>query len=65
MNLTQLIIAPTFAKKINKDNSLGVSLLLAGQQFKANGLSAFYSYTTPAALRHPPRCRQQPDGSRQ
>ena len=41
MNLTQLIIAPTFAKKINKDNSLGVSLLVAAQQFKAEGLSGF------------------------
>jgi long-chain fatty acid transport protein len=48
MNLTQLIIAPTFAKKINKDNSFGVSLLLAAQQFKANGLSAFYGFTSTA-----------------
>ena len=46
MNLSQLIIAPTFAKKINKDNSLGVSLLLAAQQFRASGLSAFYSFTS-------------------
>src|SRR5487761_1969092 len=45
MNLSQLIIAPTFAKKINKNNSLGVSLLLAAQQFRASGLSAFYSFT--------------------
>ena len=47
MNLSQLIIAPTFAKKVNKNNSLGVSLLLAAQQFKADGLSAFYSFTRP------------------
>lgn len=46
MNLTQLIIAPAFAKKVNKENSLGVSLLLAAQQFKAEGLSAFYSFTS-------------------
>jgi long-chain fatty acid transport protein len=45
MNLSQLIIAPTFAMKVNKDNSFGVSLLLAAQQFKAEGLSAFYSFT--------------------
>jgi long-chain fatty acid transport protein len=50
MNLEQLIIAPTFAKKINKDNSLGISLLVARQTFKAEGLSAFYSYTTPGGV---------------
>ena len=50
MNLEQLIIAPTFAKKVNKDNSLGVSLLVARQTFKAEGLSAFYSYTTPGGV---------------
>jgi len=46
MNLEQLIIAPTFAKKINKDNSLGVSLLIARQAFHMEGLSAFYSFTS-------------------
>src|ERR1019366_10110422 len=46
MNLTPLIVAPPFAKKVNKDNSFGVSLLLAAQQFKAEGLSAFYSFTS-------------------
>jgi len=50
MNLTQLIVAPTFSKKVNKNNSFGVSLLLAAQQFKAEGLSAFYSYTTPGGV---------------
>src|SRR5487761_2626860 len=45
MNLTQLIIAPTFAKKVNKDNSFGLSLLLAAQQFKAEGLDGFWQYT--------------------
>ncbi len=45
MNLEQLIIAPTFAMKVNKDNSFGVSLLVARQTFKAEGLSAFYSFT--------------------
>ena len=50
MNLEQLIIAPTFAKKVNKDHSLGVSLLVARQTFKAEGLSAFYSYTTPGGV---------------
>jgi len=48
MNLTQLIIAPAFAKKVNKDNSFGVSLLLAAQQFKAEGLSSFFGFTSSA-----------------
>ena len=34
-----------FAKKVNKDNSLGVSLLLAAQQFKAEGLDGFWKFT--------------------
>ena len=49
MNLTQLIIAPTFAKKVNKDHSFGVSVLLAAQQFKAEGLSGFFNFTNSAA----------------
>ena len=54
MNLEQLIIAPTFAKKVNKDHSLGASLLIARQTFKAEGLSAFYSYTTPGGVQGTP-----------
>jgi len=50
MNLEQLIISPTFAMKLNKDHSLGASLLVARQTFKAEGLSAFYSYTTPGGV---------------
>ena len=46
MNLEQLIIAPTFAKKVNKDHSFGVSLLVARQAFHAEGLSSFYSFTS-------------------
>ena len=53
MNLEQLIIAPTFAKKVNKDNSLGVSLLVARQTFKAEGLSGFFGFTS-SALGGPP-----------
>ena len=48
VNLEQLIIAPTFAMKVNKDHSFGASLLVARQTFKANGLSAFYGYTSTA-----------------
>lgn len=50
MNLEQLIISPTFAMKINKDNSLGASFLIGYQRFKAEGLSAFYAYTTPGGV---------------
>jgi long-chain fatty acid transport protein len=49
VNLEQLIIAPTFAMKVNKDHSFGASLLIARQSFKAEGLSSFYGYTTPAS----------------
>ena len=49
MNLEQLIIAPTFSKKVNKENSLGVSLLVARQTFKAEGLSGFFAFTGPGA----------------
>jgi long-chain fatty acid transport protein len=41
IDLTQLIVAPTLAYKLNAKNSLGVSLLLGYQQFKAYGLQAF------------------------
>ncbi len=54
MNLEQLIIAPTFAMKVNKDHSLGGSLLVARQKFRAEGLSAFYSYTTPGGVQGTP-----------
>lgn len=50
MNLEQLTIAPTFAWKVNKDNSIGATLLATRQTFKAEGLSAFYSYTTPGGV---------------
>ena len=49
MNLEQLIIAPTFAKKVNKDNSFGGSLLIARQNFRAEGLSAFFGFTSSGA----------------
>jgi long-chain fatty acid transport protein len=41
VDLMQLIIAPTVAYKLNAQHSLGVSLLLGFQQFKAVGLQAF------------------------
>ncbi|MFZ5524427.1 MAG: OmpP1/FadL family transporter [Pseudomonadota bacterium] len=41
VDLSQLFIAPTYAMKINSDNAVGVSLNLAYQRFKADGLQGF------------------------
>lgn len=41
VDLSQLFIAPTFAYKINKNHSVGISLNLAYQRFKAYGLQNF------------------------
>jgi len=41
VDLTQLIVAPTLSYKVNEQHSLGVSLLLGYQRFKAQGLQAF------------------------
>ena len=45
MNLVQLIVAPTFSMKLNKNNSVGVSLLVGYQKFAAQGLDGFYGFT--------------------
>ncbi|MCK9379648.1 MAG: outer membrane protein transport protein [Sulfuritalea sp.] len=45
MNLVQLIVAPTFSMKVNKNHSFGVSLLLGYQKFAAQGLDGFYGFT--------------------
>lgn len=41
VDLIQLIVAPTFAYKLNDNHSVGVSPLLVYQQFKAYGLEGF------------------------
>jgi long-chain fatty acid transport protein len=41
VDLMQLIVAPTVAYKINEQHSVGASLLLGYQRFKAEGLQAF------------------------
>lgn len=41
VDLSQLIIAPTVAYKLNAQHAVGVSLLLGYQRFKAYGLQAF------------------------
>jgi len=44
VDLAQLIFAPTIAYKINKDHSVGASLLIGYQQFKAYGLQPFCGF---------------------
>jgi long-chain fatty acid transport protein len=41
VDLMQLVVAPTVAYKLNERHSVGASLLLGYQQFKAFGLQAF------------------------
>lgn len=41
VDVSQLIVAPTLAYKLNAQHSVGLSLLLGYQQFKAQGLQAF------------------------
>ncbi len=53
VDLMQLVIAPTFAMKINKAHSFGASLLITHQQFKVNGLHGFGGYTATAATGGP------------
>lgn len=48
VNLEQLIVAPTFAYKLNDSNSIGVSPLLVYQRFSANGLDAFTPLSSDA-----------------
>ena len=45
VNLEQLFIAPTFAYKINKNHAVGVSLNLAYQRFRADGLGALLPFS--------------------
>lgn len=46
MDLMQLIVAPTLAFKLNRNNSLGISPLLAYQRFKLDGLDSFQFFTS-------------------
>lgn len=49
VNLSQLIIAPTAAYKVNQQHSIGVSPLIAYQQFKAYGLQPFAAISSDPA----------------
>lgn len=45
IDLMQLVIAPTWAYKVNEKNSIGVSPLIGYQRFKAEGLQGFQGFT--------------------
>lgn len=51
INLEQLFVAPTFAMKINKNHSIGASLIYGFQRFGASGLQAFglFGFSSDAA----------------
>ncbi|NOX09564.1 MAG: long-chain fatty acid transporter [Gammaproteobacteria bacterium] len=49
VNLAQLIVAPTVAYSINKKNSVGASLLLGYQRFRAYGLGLFRAFSADQA----------------
>ncbi len=46
VDLTQLVIAPTIAWRINPQNSIGVAPLFAYQRFRAEGVQAFAGLST-------------------
>jgi len=49
IDLSQLFINVTYARKINDTSSWGVSAITAYQRFKANGLAAFSPFSSDAA----------------
>lgn len=49
VNLSQLIIAPTVAKKLNENHSVGASLLIGYQRFRAYGLGLFQGLSSDPA----------------
>lgn len=49
VDLSQLIIAPTFSMKVSGAHSFGVSALLGYQRFKAEGLQAFAGFSSDAS----------------
>lgn len=50
VDLMQLFIAPTFAKKLNAKTSVGVSAIIAAQRFSARGLSPLFdSYSSDSS----------------
>ena len=54
VDLSQLIVAPTFAMKVNPKNAIGISLNLAYQRFAATGLQNFTCTSGPGCPSGPP-----------
>jgi long-chain fatty acid transport protein len=50
VDLAQLIFAPTIAYKINDTHTVGASLLVGYQQFKAYGLQSFYGFKSSGVM---------------
>ncbi len=51
VDLAQMFLTTTYGRKITPNHALGISLLLAGQRFKASGLEAFAPFSSePASL---------------
>ncbi len=54
VDLSQLIIAPTVAYKVNENHSIGISPLIGYQRFRASGLQGFASLSnTPSSVQNP------------
>ncbi len=49
VNLSQLFIAPTYAKKLSDKHAFGVTAILAVQLFKAEGLASFGNFSSDPA----------------
>lgn len=61
ITLEQVRILPTLSYMINEQHSVGVSLQIAYQQFKAWGLSNFETVNPPPFPGMPPQTSQAPD----
>jgi long-chain fatty acid transport protein len=48
VDLMQVFVAPTYARRIGGSHSVGVSAILAYQRFRAQGLQAFAPFSTDA-----------------
>lgn len=51
VDMMQLFIAPTYATKLNADNAIGISLNIAYQRFRMEGIQNFVGFSaTPGSL---------------
>lgn len=49
VNLEQLFIAPTWSKKLDAHNAVGISLNLAYEKFSAQGIQPFAGFSSPGS----------------